>query len=195
MWALRTNATLIMKYNLQVYIYGFVFLNKLANMWKKLAVYSCIVCVLQNFFYSCFWYSMQQKLCVFQCGYIGPNFIFDSFSDIYTHTHTHRVSQEERSVFWEVIVSVTLNKQLFNEQVSYSNGFRGTAIWLYSVLAWPPSIVIPSHRAVPLSEAIATQQPHVSAYTGVYQIRCTAYKVAPDDGLIKLETCRASNRK
>ena len=31
---------------------------------------------------------------------------------------------------------------------------------------------------------IATQQPDVSAYTGIYQMRCTAYKVAPDDGLI-----------
>ena len=26
-------------------------------------------------------------------------------------------------------------------------------------------------------------------------MRCTAYKVAPDDGLIQSETCRASNRK
>ena len=43
--------------------------------------------------------------------------------------------------------------------------------------------------------AIATQQPDVPAYTGVYQTRCTAYKVAPDDGLIQSETCRASNRK
>ena len=32
--------------------------------------------------------------------------------------------------------------------------------------------------------AIATQQPDVSTYTGIYQMRCTAYKVAPDDGLI-----------
>ena len=32
--------------------------------------------------------------------------------------------------------------------------------------------------------AIATQQPHISAYTGIYQMRCTAYKVALDDGLI-----------
>ena len=30
---------------------------------------------------------------------------------------------------------------------------------------------------------------------GIYQRRCTAYKVAPDDGLIQSETCRASNRK
>ena len=30
---------------------------------------------------------------------------------------------------------------------------------------------------------------------GIYKMRCTAYKVAPDDGLIQSETCRASNRK
>ena len=29
----------------------------------------------------------------------------------------------------------------------------------------------------------------------MYQMRCTAYKVAPDDGLIQSETCRASNHK
>ena len=32
--------------------------------------------------------------------------------------------------------------------------------------------------------ATATQQPHVLAYTGIYQMRCTAYKVASEDGLI-----------
>ena len=32
--------------------------------------------------------------------------------------------------------------------------------------------------------------------TGIYRhMRCTAYKVAPDDGLIQSETCRASNEK
>ena len=31
--------------------------------------------------------------------------------------------------------------------------------------------------------------------TGIYQMRCTAYKVAPDDGLIQSETCTASNEK
>ena len=40
------------------------------------------------------------------------------------------------------------------------------------------------------SRLVATQQPD-----GIYQMRCTAYKVAPDDGLIQSETCRASNRK
>ena len=43
--------------------------------------------------------------------------------------------------------------------------------------------------------AIVTQQPQVPAYTNIYQMRCTAYKVAPDDGLIQSETCRASNGK
>ena len=40
--------------------------------------------------------------------------------------------------------------------------------------------------------AIATQQPHVSAYT-----KCDVQliKVAPDDGLTESETCRASNGK
>ena len=31
---------------------------------------------------------------------------------------------------------------------------------------------------------IATQQPDLSAYTSIYQMQSTAYKVAPDDGLI-----------
>ena len=35
----------------------------------------------------------------------------------------------------------------------------------------------------------------VYAGTGIYQMRCTAYKVAPDDGLTQSETCRASNGK
>ena len=41
--------------------------------------------------------------------------------------------------------------------------------------------------------AIATRM--VPVYTGIYQMRCTAYKVAPDDGLTESETCRASNVK
>jgi len=33
------------------------------------------------------------------------------------------------------------------------NGFRDRGICLYSGLAWAPSIVLPSRRAAPLSEA------------------------------------------
>ena len=43
--------------------------------------------------------------------------------------------------------------------------------------------------------AIATQQSDVSTYTGIYQMRCTTYKVTPEDRLIQSETYRASNRK
>ena len=35
----------------------------------------------------------------------------------------------------------------------------------------------------------------VAACTGIYQMRCTAYKVAPENALIQSETYRASNGK
>ena len=44
-------------------------------------------------------------------------------------------------------------------------------------------------------------KPHVYVYnhttygTGIYQMRCTAYKVAPEDGVIQSETCRAYIKK
>ena len=40
----------------------------------------------------------------------------------------YRVSQEERSVFWEVIVSVILSKKLYMNMCPIPNGFRDTAI-------------------------------------------------------------------
>ena len=48
-----------------------------------------------------------------------------------------------------------------------------------------------------MSIRLAIVWPHNSQTygTGMYQMRCTAYKVAPDDGLIQSETCRASNGK
>jgi hypothetical protein len=42
------------------------------------------------------------------------------------------VSQEERSVFWEVIVSVILSKKLYGYMCPIPNSFRDTAISLYS---------------------------------------------------------------
>ena len=50
-------------------------------------------------------------------------------------------------------------------------------------IGWSPSY----------SHTTATRM--VPTYTGIYQMRCTAYKVAPDDGLTESETCRASNGK
>jgi hypothetical protein len=40
----------------------------------------------------------------------------------------YRVSQEERSIFWEVIVSVILNKKLYMNMCPIPNGFRDRAI-------------------------------------------------------------------
>jgi hypothetical protein len=68
-------------------------------------------------------------------------------------TWLYRTSQEKRSIFWEVIVSVILSKNVYMNMCSIPNGFRDGAIWLYSGLAWAPSIVLPSRRAVLLSEA------------------------------------------
>jgi hypothetical protein len=55
----------------------------------------------------------------------------------YTHTHTHKhttdpydiqVSQDERTIFWEVIVSVILSKKLYMNMCPIPNGFRDRAI-------------------------------------------------------------------
>jgi hypothetical protein len=66
----------------------------------------------------------------------------------------YKVSQEERSIFWEVIVSVILSKNVYMIMCPIPNGFRDTAIWLYSCLAWAPSVVLLSRPAAPLSEAV-----------------------------------------
>jgi hypothetical protein len=44
----------------------------------------------------------------------------------------YRVSQKERSVFREVIVSVILNKKVYMYMCPIPNGFRDRAISLYS---------------------------------------------------------------
>jgi len=40
----------------------------------------------------------------------------------------YRVSQEERSIFWEVIVSAILSKNVFMNMCPIPNGFRDRAI-------------------------------------------------------------------
>jgi hypothetical protein len=56
--------------------------------------------------------------------------------------------REGRSIFWEVIVSIILSKELYTNVCPIPNGFRDRAIWMYSGLAWGPSIVHPSRPAV-----------------------------------------------
>ena len=44
----------------------------------------------------------------------------------------YSVSQEERSIFWEVIVSVILTKNGYMNTCPIPNGFRDRAIWMYN---------------------------------------------------------------
>jgi hypothetical protein len=57
----------------------------------------------------------------------------------------YRVSHEERSIFWEVIVSVILSKKLYMIMCPIPKGFRDTAIsvvWLgRPVLSFPPALL------------------------------------------------------
>jgi len=58
------------------------------------------------------------------------------------------VSQEERSIFWEVIVSVVLSKNVYMNMCPILNGFHDTGICLYSGLAWAPSIGVPGGKVI-----------------------------------------------
>jgi hypothetical protein len=44
----------------------------------------------------------------------------------------YRVSREERSIFWEVIVPVILSKKMYVYMCPIPNGFRDRAISLYN---------------------------------------------------------------
>jgi hypothetical protein len=47
----------------------------------------------------------------------------------------YRVSQEEKSVFWEVIISVILSRNIYMTMCSIPKSFRDTVIWLNCSLA------------------------------------------------------------
>ena len=68
-------------------------------------------------------------------------------------TNAHiQVSQEEKSIFWEVTVSVILTKNCICT-CPILNGFRDRAISLYRSLDLAPSIVLLSCCTASLSEA------------------------------------------
>jgi hypothetical protein len=58
------------------------------------------------------------------------------FACIYSfhRSSLYRTSQEERSIFWEVTVSVILSKKVYMYMFPIPNGFRDRAISLYSTL-------------------------------------------------------------
>ena len=49
-----------------------------------------------------------------------------------THFFVYKVSQEEKSIFWEVIVSVILSKSVYMNMCPTPNGFRDRTIWMYN---------------------------------------------------------------
>jgi hypothetical protein len=73
--------------------------------------------------------------------------------NMFTCQVKYRMAQEERSIFWEVIVFVVLSKKVYMYMCSILNGFRHRAISLYSSLDLVPNIVLPSRPTTPLSEA------------------------------------------
>jgi hypothetical protein len=82
------------------------------------------------------------------------------FTRMYTaHTHIYRVSQEERSIFWEVIVSVILSKKLYRtcvlfRTVSEIEPFDCIVVWLgCPVLSFPPALLRHCLKHVNLCEA------------------------------------------
>ena len=44
--------------------------------------------------------------------------------------NVYRMSQEERSIFWKVIVSIILSRKLYMNICPIPNGFRDGAIWM-----------------------------------------------------------------
>jgi hypothetical protein len=70
-------------------------------------------------------------------------FLCITIYDIYVCIY--RVSQEERTMFWEVIVSVIQSKKLYMNMCPIPNGFRDRAIlevWLgRPVLSFPPALL------------------------------------------------------
>jgi hypothetical protein len=74
-----------------------------------------------------------------------------NFSDV---DWISRVSQEERSIFWEVIVLVILRKKVYMNMCPILNGFRHLAC---SILNLGHNIFLPSHQNVPLSAACESE--------------------------------------
>jgi hypothetical protein len=63
------------------------------------------------------------------------------------------MSQEEMSLFWEVITSVILSKKSYMDMCPIPSGFRNRAISLHRSLDLAPNIVLHSRRTAPLYEA------------------------------------------
>jgi hypothetical protein len=77
--------------------------------------------------------------------YIYPIYYYNWRNTSTIYIYIYRVSQEERTIFWEVIVSVILSNKLYMNMCPIPNGFRDRAIlvvWLERpVLSFPPVLL------------------------------------------------------
>ena len=69
-------------------------------------------------------YSFQSHINVF----LLPSSVVLGIVKCYVHIIIYRVSQEERSIVWELIVSVILSKNVYMNMCPIPNGFRDSAI-------------------------------------------------------------------
>jgi hypothetical protein len=64
---------------------------------------------------------------------------------MFIYIYIHRVSEEERTILWEIIASVILSKNLYMNMCPIPNGFRDRAllvVWLgRPVLSFPPALL------------------------------------------------------
>jgi hypothetical protein len=74
----------------------------------------------------------REKISLARGIHFCPNFFVCFFCDqrlyIVKNMPIYRVSQEEKSIFWEVILSVILSKKLYMNMCPIPNGFRDRAI-------------------------------------------------------------------
>jgi hypothetical protein len=65
------------------------------------------------------------------------------------------VSQEERSISWDVSISVSLSKKLCMYMCLIPNGFRDRDISLYSSMDLAPNIALPSRMLIGVKRQLA----------------------------------------
>jgi hypothetical protein len=64
--------------------------------------------------------------------FLGPSNRESQSAVVHISVSLYRMSQEERSIFWELIISAVLSKIVHMCMCPIPNSFRGTAILLYS---------------------------------------------------------------
>jgi hypothetical protein len=72
--------------------------------------------------------SSSQAFTLFQCICQLPVQCYCFYSSSFMNTNLYRVIQEERSILWEVIVSMTMSKEVHMNVCKILNGYRDNAV-------------------------------------------------------------------